>query len=216
MNNRLLRRAILHLKSIRKLAFVPIILTDIIFPTIIFMFSKETGGSEELYWYIVEYSYLFFPICSIWWPIFILREYLEADGNELLFVNTCRIKAIDIYAVFFIFMLNVVGQYIIFATLFPLMIFEFLRILCCCIMYLGISYTIAFFSKSVTLTLMMMLLYTVIIITEQDNYFNFVFFLSTEPISTKIVFEICIPQISLGFLCTGLGCILNAHFQKYR
>lgn len=212
----LLRRSILHLKSIGKHAYVPIIIADIVFPATIYMFSLQTGYTQELYRYIVEYSLFLFPISSIWWPIFILREYLEADGNELLFVNKYRIKIADIIVVFLAFMLNAWIQFIVFTIIFSSMQFEFLRLLCSCIMYLGMSYLIAFSFKSITLTLMTMLIYTLVIITQANEGYNFVFFITNEPISIDTVFEICIPQMCAGLLFLAFGGAINAHIQKFR
>jgi len=44
-------------------------------------YAKPSGFYDFL-----SYSQIFIPLLSVWWVLFVLREYLEADGNEVLFL----------------------------------------------------------------------------------------------------------------------------------
>ena len=97
----------LHLKSIRFLAFVPFIAVNIIYPLLVYNAYLAFGIDSPLFLSaIISNACAVFPFFSVWSVIFVLREYAESDGNELLYAIKHKCKLGLSAAVFAVFMIN--------------------------------------------------------------------------------------------------------------
>lgn len=124
-----MRRLYLEMKNQRLYYFVPPFILFILVPLMVLATIKNgTGTNFPECGYI---SQLFIPCFAAWWPLFILREYLNSPGKELLFVykfgrDNLLFKMINLWA-FFVF--HVVIVFIYFSTLFDFVWFLFLIII---------------------------------------------------------------------------------------
>lgn len=50
--------------------------------------QSRNGNAEELRSFVSQFSQGVFSVLSVWWVIFGVREYFEADGCEVLFLHT--------------------------------------------------------------------------------------------------------------------------------
>lgn len=203
-------RAFLHLKNLRALFFVPLLILNVLIPMLNYMVYKQYGVGERLYLNILEYSLWFMPMASVWWALFALRDYLESEGNELLYVNPNANKFPDIFFLFFLSVLNIAIIFSVYTDFLPHMKYEFFRILTVCIFYFGIVYFLSFLSKSTTITLAAVVLYMLANFYYRGrNIKNFLLYFSTERITEKIFTSDYMPLLLLGILFTFVGVLLN-------
>lgn len=52
--------------------------------------QSRNGNAEELRSFVSQFSQGVFSVLSVWWVIFGVREYFEADGCEVLFLHNRR------------------------------------------------------------------------------------------------------------------------------
>ena len=208
-------RLIYHLKSIGLLFFIPLVIIDILIPILNIMEYSKYGIGEELYIHILQYSQWFFPFFSVWWVLFVLREYIESDGNELLYVHADRCKLKDILCLFILYIFNITILFSIYTVLFPNMIYEFFKILSVCIFYLGITYFFTYLSKSITITLLILILLTLANITFGNNKMVFPFYYTLDSITISLFINSYLPLILIGFLLLFAGTILNKRWLKF-
>ncbi|MGI6746499.1 MAG: hypothetical protein BWY46_01351 [Firmicutes bacterium ADurb.Bin300] len=152
-------RIILLLKNTKALFFVPVVITDVFIPILNFVSYRANGIGDELYNNIIQFSQIFIPFLSVWWVVFILRDFIDSDGNEMLYVNKKRSLLLDFIAVFFIYIINVIILYVFYISFFPNMKYELIKLLLVCIFYFGLMFFTSKLTNSVTITLFILTFY---------------------------------------------------------
>ena len=94
----------LSLKNVGAVRFAPLVLFDVLYPILLCSMRFNGTEPEMIEVYLLQMSQVIFPFFSAWDVIFVLREYNESEGNEVLYVNK-RVSAGTICAVIFCAML---------------------------------------------------------------------------------------------------------------
>lgn len=77
----------LEIKSQRGLYWVPVVIILLVVPLVDYSLYLGVNRDMELTRiHILRAAQQFVPVCAVWWPSFVMREYINAPGNELLFV----------------------------------------------------------------------------------------------------------------------------------
>jgi hypothetical protein len=127
-----MRRLYLELKNQRFCFFVPPVILFILVPlTVLATIKNGGGGGGSNFPECGTISQLFIPSFAAWWPLFILKEYLNSPGKELLFVHKLSrdslfLKMIILWA---FYVLHVVILFIYFTSLFDFVWFLFIAII---------------------------------------------------------------------------------------
>jgi len=82
-----MRRLYLELKNLRFYYFVPLVVLFVLVPLTVIASVKQYGPSFPSFTVICQ---LHIPCFSPWWPLFVLKDYLNSPGKELLFVYKQR------------------------------------------------------------------------------------------------------------------------------
>jgi len=82
-----MRRLYLELKNLRFYYFVPLVVLFILVPLTVLAALKQYGDSFPSFSVICQ---LYIPCFSPWWSLFILKDYLNSPGKEVLFVYKQR------------------------------------------------------------------------------------------------------------------------------
>ncbi len=77
----------LSLKNVGAVRFAPLVLFDVLYPILLCSMRFNGTEPEMIEVYLLQMSQVIFPFFSAWDVIFVLREYNESEGNEVLFVN---------------------------------------------------------------------------------------------------------------------------------
>lgn len=212
------QRMFLHLKGMGILFWIPLVAVHGLIPLISLMNYKKNGASPEFAGDIVSFSQLLIPMFSCWWTIFLLREYVECDGNELLYVCRTKVKFIDILCPFFLYFLTVILQFSVYISLVPMLKNELVRLLCLCVFYFGLAYFLMFLTKSTAVVVMSVLTYTVVnyiakAVTMEATFFPLYF--DPRATSRETYLFVCLPMAVCGIALLCGGVLLNKFGKKY-
>lgn len=139
----------LHLKSLGKMTLIPVFVLDLLLPVYTYMSYKKYGVSDEMLLNIQEITLMLIPLFSVWWVIFMLKEYVDSDGNELLYVNRFKNKLTDAVMLFLLYFLNVLVIFIIYSIMFKEIWILFIIISEISLFFFGLSYFLLFVSGSI-------------------------------------------------------------------
>lgn len=133
-----MRRLYLELKNLRFYYFVPPIILFILIPLTALAAIKSGGDFPEC----CMIAQLFIPSFAAWWPLFVLKEYLNSAGKELLFVHKfgrdSLLMRMIILGAFFV--LHVTILFVWFTTLFDFVWFLFIAIILQSIFMISLAY----------------------------------------------------------------------------
>lgn len=207
------KRIFLELKSLRLLLIAPLIAVHILLPLTSYLLSRR--NPDEYYSYIIMLGMIIIPVSSVIWSLFILKENVEGKGNELLYIGKSRIKFWDCLIPYLIFFLTVLVQYGIYTALVPAFLMETIRISGICFMFCAMTYLLTYTAKSASLTLMVLLIYTIISFLFSTKPDNFVLYMNSEPFERKCIISNTVPQIALGAAFMAFSLRLNKRFCKF-
>ncbi len=203
-------RTFLHLKSIGVLVYIPLIIINVILPLLTYLVYRQYGISSRLEISIQEYSQWLLPLACVWWPMFVMKEYIEGDGRELLYINKTSNRFLDLFLLFIISILNVALIFLVYTSLIPYMKYEYIRILIICFLYFSIVYTIGFTTNSSAFTVLSVILYTLVNVyygREQNK--NILIYLSTQRLTMKSFISNYLPLLIMGIVLLIFCIIFN-------
>lgn len=208
----LFKRTFYNLRSLKFTFWLPIFIVNIFIPIINYLDYKKYSATlplKEFEGMLQNYIFLFVPFLCVWWVIFILREYVESDGNEILYVCRARNKLPELCIAFLLFIADVSILYIAYIANIPEMKYSYFALLCTCIFVFGVTYFIMFATKMTAISLMINLIYVIAgkIFVRQKMIFPLYF--SPEPIREKAVLEFYFPLALIGCLFILFGYIYN-------
>lgn len=210
-----LQRIRYHFKGIKFLILVPILFTFAVIPALNFFSVEKFGRSPEAVCEILRIAFMFFPFLSVWCTLFFLKEYLEADGHELLYVCRSKLKLVDSLYPFLLYCILISAFFGGYQFVFHGMTIEWGSMLCVCVFYFGLVYFLLFLTKSITITLMVLLLYTLanIIFLTGEPFFPFYYYY--QPFSSSLFFKVYLPLAGLGCVLTAIGCFCNYKMKRF-
>lgn len=199
----------IRLKTTGKARFVPLIGLFIVLPAILVMNYLSLHEVDTLASVMEVTQDILVPLLSIWWVLMVLREYIESDGNELLYVYAGKTQAGTVVTLLVLYL--VCAAFLMFgcALVHPFMLLEFFEVALNCILYVGVSYFLVFLTRSVALTFIPPLLYTGLIFVD-INLIGF----GPEITWTSILTN-CVPRGLLGVVFFLLGWVLNRKHLRY-
>lgn len=208
------RRAGYHLRSIGFHSILPVLILDLLVPYMNYVEYRQSGPGDALYWSVLQYTQWLMPLFSVWWVIFTLREYVEAEGHELLYVCKNKCKIWDALILFGMMLLNevlVFGVYGLFWM--PAVFKEALRIICISVFYFGAAYFLTFLTRSLTAPLMALLLYTIANTIWMNQ--KFPLYCTLQFLDGKQLSHTYLPLAGIGFILTGIGVLLSKRMSRY-
>lgn len=176
-------RIILLVKALKINALIPLLFINIIIPLINFAVFLRNGTNEYFITNVNKMNQLFIPFLSCWWVIFIMQLYYEDKGSEILFVNTDKYSIYDIFLLFLTNLINITIMSIPYFFIIEKYFVFFIRIILVCFFYLGITVFTTTLLKSITPTLLLIVLYLLsnIIFHFPEKLFPFYYSPETPP-----------------------------------
>lgn len=208
------RKICLQLKSIRLMALVPIVAADLLLPLIAVLSYK----SERLDFYetVMKYGMMLIPVSSIIWSLFSLKECIEGKGNELLFVGKNRLKLLDCFVMFALFYATVVPQFIVYSLIDAVFLMQIIRIFAICFFFFGVAYFLVFLTKSISLTLMCLIIYAISnMLISSRSKLAFMLYFDIQPYGRDAFFSQSLPLIVLSVMLLFIGAVLNRKYCKF-
>ena len=214
----IIQRAYLHLKQLSVLAVIPFIFINAVLPVVcvcICISYYESAPSLAIQ-KIGENMMLFIPLFSPWLSIFTAKEYLEGEGNELLFIKQ-KYKYADLLLPFLLFFVDSLVIVSVISSVFPSLRLLSVWILIVCIFMFNFSYLIMFAFSSVTAAIMVHLLYFVANLSLSAKVNIFPFYLSSLGYDFLSEFKfVYLPMIIAAIICFISGSACNIGKSKYQ
>ncbi|WP_242846431.1 hypothetical protein [Clostridium botulinum] len=73
------------MKNLKIYYFIPLIFLYIVIPILDIGLINMSENIENSYQLIFAEAEKYIPILSLWWSTFIFKEYIDGDGNEVLY-----------------------------------------------------------------------------------------------------------------------------------
>lgn len=155
-----MQRLYRELKNQRFYYYVPPLILFLLVPLTVLATNKSGGGNNFPECAII--SQLFIPAFAAWWPLFVLVEYLNSPGKEILFVyrsgrDNLFVRMILLW-VFFI--LHVVIVFIYFTTLFDFVWFLFIAITIQSMFMIALAYFLSMLFQNTFIPLIIIIAYS--------------------------------------------------------
>lgn len=196
------------LKNIGSLRFIPPVILNLIVPVLIVLSYFNSTDFESNFLMITQY---FFPLFSVWFALFSLRELLEAEGREIFFSARNTDVLFETGKLFLILLSDI----LILTAVCTIMDFdfamEFVRIISVCVFYFSLVYFLSMCTKSVSITLLAVVIYTLINAVFRSHIVRFPIYMSTNVLSSKEALTLCLPFIVLSAVLIMLGRIIEKH-----
>lgn len=190
------------LKNIGILRFVPLIVLDVIIPLLIFMNVLDGENTEKNLLTIVHYI---LPLNSVWFSLFTMKEFIEAEGKEIYYMlGKVNILA-EAFKFYLILFLNVLFLLIIICVIIPEFSVEIFRIFAACLFYFSIVYFVSMVSKSTSIALFFVVLYTLINVIFRTHEVQFLIYSTINLPDRAQLIEICIPLLIISFIMIVIG-----------
>lgn len=154
------------------------------------------------------------PPFALWWPMMYLKEFLESQGNELLFIRRkCRLP--EIMAMEGLYMLAALGTLLYISGICDFSSQEWIRWLFQCFWYLSWFYLCAFLAGNITLPLALNCFYTMgcILLFSEKSLFVY---LSYDAVFWTLFFSKLLWQALISAAVLALGVRLNKTCVQYR
>lgn len=175
--------------------------------------QSRNGNAEELCSFVAQFSQGVFAVLSVWWVIFGVREYFEADGCEVLFLHNRRGFLPDAILFYLLFAVSAAPFYIIMNAVAGISLFVFLRLLLSGIFCFGLVYFLMFLTHSTAITLMTLFIYSLggMLIYRSHPIFPFCYDLNSA--TAENCLEFYLPLALIGILLIAAGQIVISKTQ---
>lgn len=162
----MIARLRLELKNQRIVYFAPVAVVLILVPLVVWSYYNSIGGDPETQIFLgrlhlIRIGQMFVPLMAGWWPIFVMKEYLNAPGNEVLFAyrfgwDTLMMRCLALWLWYGLhWTLVCAGLSLILGGIFPVWSMVMLQ----SFMLIAVAYCLAMLSKNTFLPLMLVVLY---------------------------------------------------------
>lgn len=211
-----IQRAYFHLKNLKLLFWMPLLAVHITVPFIA-LITLKGSTADNFAANIIEYSILIFPLFSALWTVFILKDYVEGKGNEILYVCKSKNRIADTFFTFILFFITIVLQYLFYIKAESILAPELLRLFCICFFYYSLTYFSMFITKSSALTVLILIGYTVLnflsIYSNREKVFPLYFDLQ---LFTKEMFiKQQLPMLAAGIVLLAISYFLNKNMKSF-
>ena len=204
-----IRRAYYETRNAYAIFFLCVAAINLFVPLIILLSWRKNGTSANLYSDILQYTQMFLPLFSVLCVSFVLREFVEADGNELLYVCRNRLNLMDAGAIYLLFMADVAAVYAGMNRIQPGLWDDWLRLMCVCFFYFGTAYFLLFLTRGVTVTLLALVGYTIANILIRTDTVRYPLYYVWNPDKIPSLTDLYLPLAMTGLIFLTAGVILN-------
>lgn len=198
------------IKSIHLMSIVPIVVLNFIIPFICFITFKKYGFSTIFQEEVREIFLLTVPLFCFWWSAFVLREYLEGIGNELLFSTyKCNLYK-EIFVLFIVYILNFTLVFSPYCFKFKTFWILYVWIFIACNFIFNAMYLMSILSKSITFSLTVCFVYCLINYSPSTVSSIPFIYGSAKGYDLAVEFKyVYFPMMLLGILFWALGCFIS-------
>ncbi len=203
----------LSLKNLKVYYFVPILILYIFIPILNIGMINMSGNIENAYMLIFREVERYIPILSLWWITFVFKEYIEEDGNEILYCieDSGKIKIYHIALIFTWYIIHIGILFLIYSIFWDNVFLEFIKTVIQCFFFTSLSYMLIYTLKSTTISFMFLLIYELLSIFIDSKFTSYI---SIFENGEKILLHTIITKYSVFFLLGVLFLIIGIYKNK--
>lgn len=206
-------RLAMDLKTIQYAYLCPLFANLFILPVIILLLYKKNGASYDTYNWILRLYQTFSPFLAMWCPLMYSNEFIEGDGHEVLYLNK-KIKIGTFFSFFILNILVLICPFAAFSYIFPGMLLEYIRLVIDCFFYCGACYFIVYLTRSVSMTCMVFIIYTLFATYGKLGEKLFLIYYNTEQVNKHIILSLSLPLALFSCLCWLAGVLVNRKVER--
>ena len=212
-----LRLLFLSFKNVKVYYFIPLFIIYVLIPFISYL-NIKTLGVEVSFTLVMDTAQMLIPITSTWWMFCVLKEYIEGEGNELLYAyeNVRKTKILDILLIYIWYCLHIALLFIVYSFLYDNVFIEYIRIIIQSFVLTAAYYFLIYAFKSTSISYMFILTYYMMsLFFSKDTIFESVDIFSTKENMSMYLFEdkyFCV--LLVGIILLILGIWKNKYYYK--
>lgn len=173
---------------------------------------------DMIYQNFVFRTQVFFPFLSVIWPAALLRNFIEEEGNELLFFYEKRNKLFDLCGCLILYVFHLLPPFLwgcyYFHTAHVLL--DFLRVISECVFYTGLTYAALFTMQSL---IPAMILPTLLFLIPMKGFLSErpanLFFINMEASASRLLVTALLVSLA-GVLLAMIGSAAATKKIRYR
>ena len=181
----MLKKQKFYFKNIKSLFWVPVVLLLIVMPVVVGALYNAMADQESIALQnILTIFQQIIPLFSTWWLVFILREYIDGDGAEILYTyeSVYRSKLGVVLLTLACYLLVLAADYLLLSVLYlkwaGLIWIDFVKMSIICLFFNSFVYLIMYLLRSTTAGIICSILYyfAVSLTGQMGNPFVSVYF----------------------------------------
>nr|KEI06297.1 ABC transporter permease [Clostridium sp. K25] len=205
----------LSMKSLKVYYFIPLIFLYIVIPILDIGLINMSGNIETAYLSIFAEAEKYIPILSLWWTTFIFKEYIDGDGNELLYCigSSNKLKIQHITLIFIWYIIHVSILFLGYSLFLDNVLLEFLKTIIQCFFFTSLVYMLIYTLKSTTISFMFLLIYELLCLFVRCEFIKYMsIFEGGQILSVQLIFTKYAVFFLVGILFLLIGMYKNKHF----
>lgn len=196
----------LLLKSMKLMFITVTMLTVFVLPILFLLMYKNRP--DVFCGIVVKLSQYFFPFFCALLNVFILRNYIEHYNCEIYFLYSAS-KIRESVLILIIYLLELLVPLFVCVCIEKTMVFEFIRVMCQCVLFSGLSYALMFITMSVPTSLSVIFIYLMISIYNMSDSINLLVFCSYEEMNFYNIMKTSLCLLIPALVLYIVGIILN-------
>ena len=196
-------------KNLKGYYMIPLLVLYIFIPILNVGMVNMSGSVGNAYSLVFRETEKYLPIMSVWWTIFIFREYIEGDGNEILYCigQMGKIKAPKIIFIFIWYIIHVGILFLVYSIFWDNILLEYIKTVIQCFFFSSVMYMLIYTLKSTTISFMILLIYELFAIFINTDIVNYIsIYENGNKITPYIISAKYMPILilSIGFFIIGI------------
>lgn len=214
-----IRLLFLSFKNLKFYYFIPLLILYLLIP-IDNILNVKTYGLDAAESLIMITAQRLIPIISVWWIFCVLKEYIEGDGIELLYVydnmKKIKTKMIDVLLIFVWYALHVCILFMIYSFFFPNILCGYVIVMIESFVLTGAFYFLIYTFKSTSISLMFILVYYFMsAFFSKNTVFELINIFSVDqPLTLYLLVNKYIFVFAIGIMFFMIGYWMNRKFQR--
>lgn len=206
-----LLRIFYDLRNIKWMFWLPLIMLNLMIPLINYH-TYRTNYPESVTVIpgdLHEVMLIAAPLLSVWWLLFVMREYVEGEGCEVLYVCRAHNKLPEALGVFMLYIADICILYIFYIRFEDKMKLSLCMLLCVCVMMFGLVYLLLQVTRTMTVPLLAVMMYcmaSILFVKTKDVFLLY----NIRAIPTwEIIKSNYSPMLIVGFVFLLLGILVS-------
>lgn len=205
----------LSFKNLKGYYLIPVIIVLVFLPILTIGITYMVGDVEGSRILVFREIEKFVPLLSLWWIVFIFKEYVEGDGNELLYCvgGSGKVKLTQVLLAFFWYVTHIGALFLGYSIFWDNIFLEFLKIVIQCFFFTSSFYMLIYTLKSTTISFMLLLVYKLFALFTNSGISNYIsVFEKGEHINLSIIATKYLIVLIVAFFFLIIGVRKNKRF----